>query len=271
MSAPVPMPRERRVSVLEVPIDTWSLAEGAGLCLDVIARRQKGYICHLDARSVLAARRDAAMFSAVEGALIAGPDGMPVVWLARRKSVAGASRFYGPDFMTAMLELSAHKDMAPLRHGLFGSTPAVLARLQQELRRRYPAAVIAGALSPGQGPWSDEEEKRQCAEIDALQADIVWVGLGAPKQELWMARNRHRLQAPLLAGVGAAFDFLARTKPQAPLWMQRNGLEWLFRLVSEPRRLAGRYAVTVPTFAILAAYIEFWRPLVARMRPNSRK
>ena len=261
--------RPRRVEVLGVPVDAWSIAEGVELALAVIAEGGKGYICHLDARSVLAARRDAAMQAAVKAALIAGPDGMPVVWLARRKSLAGASRFYGPDFMMSMLERSTGPGAVPLRHALFGSTPAVLTKLEQELRRRYPGALIVGALSPGQGPWPEQEERRQCSAINALQADIVWVGLGAPKQELWMARNRPRLQAPLLAGVGAAFDFLSGTKPQAPSWMQKRGLEWIFRLASEPRRLAGRYAVTVPTFMALAAYIEFWRPWVARIRSSS--
>ncbi|WP_445682322.1 WecB/TagA/CpsF family glycosyltransferase [Radicibacter daui] len=260
---------ERRVSVLGVPVDPWSIEDGVELACAIIAEGQRGYICHLDARSIIAARRDAAVQAAVRSALIAGPDGMPVVWLARRKSAFGASRFYGPDFMNAMLEQSGRPEHPPLRHVLFGSTPAVLARLENELARRYPLAMIVGAFSPGQGPWSDEEERDQCARIDACKADIVWVGLGAPKQELWMARNRHRLQAALLVGVGAAFDFLSGSKPQAPLWMQRHGLEWIFRLASEPRRLAGRYAVTVPTFLVLAAYIEFLRPLVARIRSNS--
>jgi N-acetylglucosaminyldiphosphoundecaprenol N-acetyl-beta-D-mannosaminyltransferase len=137
----------------------------------------------------------------------------------------------------------------PCRHFLFGSSPAVLEALRDRLTRRHPGLCIAGLLAPPMGSWDEAAAGRHRDVIDGARPDVVWVSLGAPRQELWMAANRPQLSAPLLVGVGAAFDFLSGNKPQAPRLVRDSGLEWAFRLATEPRRLARRYLLTVPRFA----------------------
>lgn len=249
-----------REPILDVPIDMLTLGEAVALAETWIRDGGRRYICHLDARSLLAARDDPVVAAAMAGAAIAGPDGMPLVWLGRLRGHR-VGRVYGPDFMTALLEATTRWPDRPCRHVLLGSTPAVLGRLAERLRDRHPGTLIAGTVSPPIGPWDAAEDVRIRSAIEDLAPDVVWVGLGAPRQELWMARQRDRLSAPLLVGVGAAFDFLSGSKPQAPRWLRDAGFEWLFRLLTEPRRLAPRYALTVPRFAALALREELTRRL----------
>lgn len=168
---------------------------------------------------------------------IVEPDGMPLVWLGRRQGHR-VERVCGPDFMPAVV-----KRGIPLgrTHYFLGGAPGVSEDLAARLAARYPGVRVVGTSSPPFHAWSLEEEDAIVAEINAAKPDYVWVGLGAPKQDLWVAAQRSRLQAPVLLAVGAAFDFHAGTRRRAPHWMQRTGTEWLFRLASEPRRLAGRY------------------------------
>ncbi len=241
----------RRETLLGVPVDMPRFAAAVAAAEGWIGDGGRHYVCHLDARSILAARDDPAMAAAVAGAALAAPDGMPLVWLGRARGHA-VERVYGPDFMQALLARTRGR-----RHLLFGSDDATLARLVA----RFGADVAT--LRPPHGAWDEAEDARLCDAVNRAAADVVWVGLGAPRQELWMARNRARLDAPLLVGVGAAFDFLAGTKPQAPRLLRRAGLEWAFRLATEPRRLAPRYLRTVPRFAGLAL-AEEWRRLMSR-------
>jgi N-acetylglucosaminyldiphosphoundecaprenol N-acetyl-beta-D-mannosaminyltransferase len=141
-----------------------------------------------------------------------------------------------------------------LRHALFGGDETTLAALRARIANEHPNARIVLALSPPHGTWGETEAAAHAHALNAANVDIVWIGLGAPRQELWMAENRPRLSAPLLVGVGAAFDFLAGVKPQAPRAIRAAGFEWLFRLASEPRRLWRRYALTVPRAAVLLAH-----------------
>ena len=187
------------------------------------------------------------------------PDGMPLVWLLRRAGHRETQRVYGPDLMLAVF---ARAQAAGWRHYLYGSSPDVLRRLEANLRRRFPGALIAGAYAPPFRPPGAAEEDRVIAEIDGSGADILWVGLSTPKQELWMTQHRSRLRTPVLVGVGAAFDFHAGLLRQAPPVVQKLGLEWAFRLAMEPRRLFGRYARIVPGFlALLVAEKLGWRRL----------
>jgi N-acetylglucosaminyldiphosphoundecaprenol N-acetyl-beta-D-mannosaminyltransferase len=168
------------------------------------------------------------------------PDGMPLVWLARRLGLSHMqNRVYGPDLMELALEVGRNRGT---KHYLYGSTPDVLEALQTQITYRWPGAVIVGAESPSFGPISDEELKRSIAKIDEADADVVWVGMGTPKQDQLVHRfaseGRHTYVA-----IGAAFDFIAGTKRQAPKWVQKSGLEWLYRLLAEPRRLLRRYTV----------------------------
>jgi N-acetylglucosaminyldiphosphoundecaprenol N-acetyl-beta-D-mannosaminyltransferase len=168
------------------------------------------------------------------------PDGTPLVWIGRRAGLDGfTSRVYGPDLTVAVCDRGrAHG----LRHYLYGASPEVVERFAQELRRRFPGIEIVGVESPPFRPLRDEEEAELVERIRAAGAHLVWVGLGTPKQDHFVDRFRDRVGIPLLA-VGAAFDFLAGEKKMAPRWMQERGLEWLYRLLSEPRRLWKRYLI----------------------------
>ena len=174
------------------------------------------------------------------------PDGMPMVW-AGRSAGANISRVYGPDLMIATCEASLEHGW---KHFLYGGRDGVPKLLAERLRARFPGLQIVGTISPPFRPVTEDEDAEIVRAIDASGADIVWVGLSTPKQERWMAAHHGRIAPAVMVGVGAAFDIHAGTLPQAPLWMQRNGLEWLYRLLREPRRLWRRYAVIVPTFIV---------------------
>ena len=176
------------------------------------------------------------------------PDGMPLVWLCRLSGCKNVDRVYGPDLMLALCEHSATKGYS---HFFYGGATGVPARLSDVLQRRFPGLQVRGTYSPPFHSLSQEEDLEIVRMINDANPDVVWVGLGAPKQELWMAEHRELLRAPVLIGVGAAFDFHAGGKKQAPYWMQRSGLEWLFRLLSEPKRLWKRYIYDNPRFVIL--------------------
>lgn len=165
------------------------------------------------------------------------PDGMPLVWLGRRAGLR-VERVCGPDLMPAVV---GHGIPYGRTHFFYGGAAGVPEALAARLTARYPGMRIVGTLSPPFRALSPDEDEAIIDEINAAAPDYVWVGLGAPKQDLWAAAQRSRLRAPVLLAVGAAFDFHAGTRRRAPRWMQRTGTEWLFRLASEPRRLAGRY------------------------------
>ncbi len=178
------------------------------------------------------------------------PDGMPLVWLSRLHGRRHVSRVYGPDLLIAVCQESIR---AGYRHFFYGGAEGVPEALAAALLRRFPGLVVAGTYSPPFRPLTPEEDEQIVAMIDRARPDIVWVGLGAPKQEYWMAEHVGRLEAPVMVGVGAAFDFHSGRKKQAPRWMQRSGLEWLFRLLTEPRRLWRRYLINNPLFLWLVA------------------
>jgi N-acetylglucosaminyldiphosphoundecaprenol N-acetyl-beta-D-mannosaminyltransferase len=185
------------------------------------------------------------------------PDGMPLVWLGRFMG-ARIDRVYGPDLMLAVCESSVEKRYS---HFLYGGAPNVPEKLAQELTDRFPGLRIAGTYSPPFRELTAEEDRRAVEMINASGAQIVWVGISTPKQERWMFSHVRSLKVPVMIGVGAAFDIHAGLKPQAPPWMRRSGLEWLFRLGTEPRRLWKRYAVNNPMFMALAArQLLGWNP-----------
>jgi N-acetylglucosaminyldiphosphoundecaprenol N-acetyl-beta-D-mannosaminyltransferase len=252
-----------QLPVLGVRIDMPAFAEAVAAAETFIRSGERGYACHVDARLLLAARDDAAVAHALDGARFAFPDGIPLVWSGRMRGVA-AERIYGPDFMHAML------DRPGFRHVLFGGDENTLAALRTRIAAEHPGAEIVLALAPPYGGWSDDESRAHRAALDAANADIIWVGIGAPRQELWMRENRPHLNAPLLVGVGAAFDFLSSVKPQAPRAIRAWGFEWLFRLASEPRRLWRRYLLTVPRAGFLLAYEVAAARLSSKRRNASR-
>jgi N-acetylglucosaminyldiphosphoundecaprenol N-acetyl-beta-D-mannosaminyltransferase len=209
-----------------------------------------GYVCQANVHLLIAALHDDHVRKALDEAWVVHPDGAPVSWLARRVGASQATRIAGPDLMTSLFGLGA---TIGLRHYLFGSTPEVIEQLRSSLSAHHPDARIVGAVSPPFGSRLDEQALKDVAAIRQAAPDIVWCGLGAPKQELWMNHYAGLLAPALVIGVGAAFDFHAGAKLRAPAWMQRRGLEWAHRLWSEPRRLAGRYARTNSEFIVRAA------------------
>jgi N-acetylglucosaminyldiphosphoundecaprenol N-acetyl-beta-D-mannosaminyltransferase len=204
--------------------------------------------------TVMESRDDAALREAVDGAAFTVPDGQPLAWALRALGHEIDDRVYGPELMARACARAVRSGQ---RHYLYGGRDdEALSQLTDNLRERFPGVTIAGGFSPPFRSLSDAELDAIAARINAARPDVVWVGIGVPKQEKWMAAMRDRLDAPVLVGVGAAFDFHAGLVPQAPSWMQRAGLEWLFRLVQEPRRLWKRYARHNPRF--VAGFARQW-------------
>ncbi|HEX4563992.1 MAG TPA: WecB/TagA/CpsF family glycosyltransferase, partial [Solirubrobacteraceae bacterium] len=212
----------------------------------LIAAGDRAYVTAAAVNLVMSAREDAATREAVLGATLAVPDGQPLVWALRALGHSRATRVYGPDLMAAFCARAAASGTPMYLYG--GRSAHALELLERGLRERFPGLVIAGGFSPPFRELDAEENARALAAIDDSGASVVWVGTGQPKQELWMLRARPHLRAPLLVGVGAAFDFHAGLVSQAPRWMQRAGLEWSYRLSREPRRLWRRYARYNPMF-----------------------
>jgi N-acetylglucosaminyldiphosphoundecaprenol N-acetyl-beta-D-mannosaminyltransferase len=185
------------------------------------------------------------LLSAHMKAAMVAPDGMPLVWLARAHGFNWVDRVYGPDFMLEFCRLS---QAAGLRHYFYGSSDHVIERLTKELLHSFPDLLICGSYSPPMRSVGEAGHLEDVQRINAAKPDVVWVGLGTPKQELWMQANAPHLGGAVLMGVGAAFDFHAKVKRQAPRVMQRMGLEWSFRLMTEPRRLGKRYLIGIPRF-----------------------
>jgi N-acetylglucosaminyldiphosphoundecaprenol N-acetyl-beta-D-mannosaminyltransferase len=180
------------------------------------------------------------------------PDGMPVVWALRALGMRNVNRVYGPDATVALLSAAQESDI-PI--GFYGASEETLALLLAKVEDRYPGIRIVFAMSPPFRTLSEDEDASVVQQISESGARFLFVGLGCPKQENWIIDHKDRIPAVML-GVGAAFDFLAGTKPQAPRWMMRNGLEWVFRFASEPRRLAGRYLRHNPRF--VALFLRQW-------------
>ena len=207
-------------------------------------------VAFCNVHSVMVARDDPALHRALQDADLATPDGMPLVWTLRRSGHPGQGRVYGPDLMEMAIGWGTAHDLG---HYFFGATDDTVDRLLDNLVEAAPAARLLGRHSPPFRPPTPEEETAVVEDILQSGATVVWVGLGMPKQELWMHRIAPRLPGVTLLGVGAAFDFLAGTVAQAPDRVQRLGLEWLYRLAKEPRRLWRRYAVNNPRFVVLVA------------------
>jgi N-acetylglucosaminyldiphosphoundecaprenol N-acetyl-beta-D-mannosaminyltransferase len=205
----------------------------------------RGYVSAAAVHLVMVSQEHARTRDAVLGCSLAVPDGQPLVW-AMRSLGHGASRVYGPELMARFCERSTRTGTRMYLYG--GRNQGALVQLALNLRRRYPGIKIVGGYSPPYRELTDEERERVIGDVNSSGADVVWVGIGQPKQELWMAEHRDRLSAPVLIGVGAAFDFHAGLVPQAPDWMQHVGLEWLYRLAREPRRLWRRYLRYNPRF-----------------------
>lgn len=238
-----------RGNILGVAVSAISMAQALDTLELWIALPEPHYVCVTGVHGVMESQRDQHLRRIHNAAGLVTPDGMPLVWLLRLQGYQHVTRVYGPDLMLALCERSLVRGY---RHYLYGGGEGVPELLAENLQKRFPGIRIAGTYSPPFRALTAGEDQQIVEQINAANPDIVWVGLSTPKQERWMAAHRKHLSAPVLLGVGAAFDFHAGLKPQAPRWMQHNGLEWFFRLVSEPRRLWRRYLSNNPRFVGLA-------------------
>jgi N-acetylglucosaminyldiphosphoundecaprenol N-acetyl-beta-D-mannosaminyltransferase len=227
----------------------------------MVAAAQRGYICVAPVHTIMAAREDPDLRAAVAGASLTVPDGQPIVWALNALGHHLGDRVYGPTLMARYCERSAATGVRMFLYG--GRDEDAARRLEHVLVSRYPGLRIAGRYVPPFRPLTEVERDAVAAEINASRADVVWVGIGVPKQEKWMASMRDRLEAPVLVGVGAAFDFHAGLVAQAPRWLQRAGLEWAFRLLQEPRRLWRRYLRYNPRF-VAGFASQYARHLLAK-------
>ncbi len=236
-------------SILGMRVDASTYEEASDLVIAWARAGESRSVCVGTVHMVMETRDDPAFREAVNGADLVTSDGMPLVWGLRLLGIPGAERVYGPD-LTPIVCRKAAAEGIPV--GFHGGSPETLARLLARVRADHPGLEIAHAESPPFGDLTPERLADEARRIEASGAQIVFVGLGCPKQERWMAAQRGRIPAVML-GVGAAFDFLAGTKRQAPRLLQRAGLEWAFRLAAEPRRLWRRYLRNNPRFVALFA------------------
>jgi N-acetylglucosaminyldiphosphoundecaprenol N-acetyl-beta-D-mannosaminyltransferase len=246
MPGDVPPPEAHRI--LGVRVDATSYPQATKTILGWAATGESRIVCLGVVASIVGALDSQFYRSALEAADLVTPDGMPLVWMLRRLGVPAATRVYGPDLTPLVLEAAETAGIAVV---FYGSTNEVLQRLLRKIRTRFPRLEIAFADAPPFRSLTPAEDEAVTRRINDSGVRILFVGLGSSKQDLWMHAHRGRVQAVML-GVGAAFDFLAGSKPQAPRWMQRIGVEWAFRLATEPRRLWRRYLKQNPRFMALA-------------------
>lgn len=235
-------------NVIGAPIDVLDWQTAIARISNWAQGHESRYVCICNVHSVVTARDHTDFAQVIEGADMATPDGAPVAWMLRKLGHRQQQRINGPDLM---LKYCQHAAVQGESIFLYGAMPETLSILQQRLLADYPGLSIAGSYSPPFRALSEEEDQAIVTQINQSGAGTVWVSLGCPKQELWMAAHRGKINAVMI-GVGAAFDYHAGTIRRAPVWMQRNGLEWLYRLCSEPRRLWKRYFVTNTAFILYA-------------------
>jgi N-acetylglucosaminyldiphosphoundecaprenol N-acetyl-beta-D-mannosaminyltransferase len=234
------------VRIVGIPLAVSDYGEVVDWMQAMIDAGARGYVTAAAVNLVMSAHEQPETMTAVLEATLVVPDGMPLVWALRALGHKRATRLYGPDLM---LRFCAHAAANGVPMYLYGGRDEVaLELLRRRLRERFPDLRIAGGFSPPFRELTPSEQEQVVLDIEGSGAQVVWVGTGQPKQERWMYEMRPRLKTPLLVGVGAAFDFHAGLVPQAPRWMQRNGLEWIYRLAREPRRLWRRYARYNPRF-----------------------
>jgi len=234
--------------VLQVPITATTVPETILFLRDVVERGGKGYVIFRDIHGVVRCQDDPEFLRVHEEAMLVCPDGMPLVWIGKRRGFKEMGRVYGPDLMRALME--ATRD-GSATHYLYGGKEGVAEALKARLESQFPGVRIVGLRTPPFGPLSLEEEKHLTSEISELRPDFFWVGLGTPKQEFFMSEYLRKLDVKVMLGVGAAFDYLSGQIPEPPAWVRKSGFQWLYRLLQEPKRLGGRYLHTIPRFLYL--------------------
>jgi N-acetylglucosaminyldiphosphoundecaprenol N-acetyl-beta-D-mannosaminyltransferase len=240
-----------KINILGVGINPINLEMAVNTIVGWIDQQEKEYVCVTPAHGIMECHRDPSLRNIFNNSGLTTPDGMSVVWLLQFFGNRNVNRVYGPDLMEAVCKFS--NDNNSYRHFLYGGAEGVPERLSKVLLHDFPNLKIVGTFSPPFRPLTAEEDEDVITKINSTNPDIVWVGISTPKQEKWMSDHIGSLNASVLIGIGAAFDFLSGTKKQAPKWIQQSGFEWLFRFANEPKRLWRRY-IEYPYFLILILF-----------------
>lgn len=256
--ASTPIPRTR---ILGIPVSSINMEMALSEVDSWISRGERRFVCVREVNGLMEAQKDPELRALHELAGLITPDGMPLVWLSRWKGQKHVTRVCGRDLMLATCQWGVPKGY---RHFFYGGAPGVAELLVKKLTERVPGLQVAGIHCPPFRALTPEEDQAVIEKINSSGAHFVWVGIGSPKQEFWMRDHVGKLHASALFGVGAAFDFHAGVKPSAPIWMQKIGMEWLFRLATEPRRLWKRYLINNSWFLALITL-----ELLGRKRPST--
>jgi len=237
----------KNYDVIGCDIAALTMQEMVDTVLTRVQSKQGGYVCFTNVHVSVMTHDDAELKQIINSSFLSVPDGKPLYWVGKLKGLSNIEQIPGPDFFPRLLQTETP---IPLRHYFYGGKQEVLDKLISNIKVNYPNVDIVGAYSPPFRELTETEIEAELMNIRASNADVVWVGLGAPKQEKWMAKHSEALKPAVLFGVGAAFDFHAGTVQRAPRWAQKLGLEWLHRLLSEPRRLWKRYFYTNTMFVV---------------------
>lgn len=235
------------LTILGVPVTTLGIDRAVDIIGGWIAAKERRFVCACDVHSLVVAQDDAYHMRALRSADMVVPDGMPLVWVGKLRGHTDMQRVCGADLLRALCMGSLENGW---RHYFYGGAPGVGEQLANQLTSQYPGLHVVGALSPPFRALTSQEQRETAAQILETHPDIIWIGLGCPKQEKWMCENSFLFHGAVLIGIGAAFDFESGQVKRAPVWMQSRGLEWLYRLQAEPRRLWRRYFFSIPRFLV---------------------
>jgi N-acetylglucosaminyldiphosphoundecaprenol N-acetyl-beta-D-mannosaminyltransferase len=233
------------VNILGIGLSVVNMEDALDRTESLIERRGKGYLCVTGVHGIMEAQSSPELQLILNDSFLTVPDGMPTVWIGRLYGHRSMSRVYGPDFMLALCDRSQKKEY---RHFLYGGSKGVAEELRQRLTARFPQLQIVGTYTPPFRPLTAEESAELRSQVAATRPDIIWVGLSTPKQERFMHATLALLDTHVMVGVGAAFDIHTGRIQDAPGWMKQAGLQWLHRLIQEPRRLGRRYLINNPIF-----------------------
>jgi len=236
-----------KVNILGVGISAIQMDDAISKMEEWIEKNEPHYVCVCPVSTIMECQRDERLRDIVNSAGLATPDGMPLVWLSKLNGYPQTERVYGPDLMLAFCRVAQEKGYSNF---FYGGANGVPEKLVQNLRKKFPRLKVAGTYLPPFRSLTQEEDQAVIEMINKVSPDVIWVGISTPKQDKWMADHLGSVAAPVMVGVGAAFNFFSGEVKQAPKWMQKSGLEWLFRLSQEPGRLWYRYLVYNPLFVL---------------------
>lgn len=238
-----------RVNILGIGVHALTMPLAVELVEQALRKGNKGYVCVTGVHGIMEAQNDSKLEKALNSSFLTTPDGMPTVWFGRARGHAEMERVFGPDLMLEVCRMSVEKGYT---HFLYGGAEGVAEELRDELEQRFPGIKISGVYTPPFRPLDENEEKDLIRIVAKIKPDLFWVGISTPKQDLFMHEYIEKLDTKLMLGVGAAFDFHTGRIKDSPNWVKKAGLQWLHRLLQEPRRLWKRYLYHNPRFVYLA-------------------